>query len=468
MKRHRDDRESRVYAYGCGQPVSGWAEAEAEHERAGILWDRLVGIERDHEQRIESAARADVPELDAMLHRIDDTKARINGDAAQRKTLITEIRALRRQVKPLVWQWMREHKDAMREIESHRREAVIEARRSTDAWWCNYNSVIQRYETARRETARRGRRLRLRSIERDDGCLTVQIQRTRSGLGAAPRELSDGTVSAIQIGLVPPEAHDPHTPRGERRRLCQTIVELRVDADGHMIRLPVWLHRPLPADARIKVAQLVWRREGDRLQYQLCLTVSRPTQALHHTRSGDGVTVRIEPHMHGRVLRVATILAEPPEYIDLDEAWLQQMDRVDRLPAVMADESVPYQQRIRARLQRPGLWSRLLRRRREQYRLAARDLAQRYGKILIEMPALSEQAWLDRGKEANAVRHRACAHQLVLALQEQAAKTGSTVEIAIEDASAPVPQRVRRRRDKDLRAPGAPAPAALASAPPSP
>jgi len=465
VKRQQTGTTARVYAYGCGQPVAGWREAEAENERAGALWDQLVGIERMYERSIEAAARSDVPELGQILGRIDEAHTQINGDRERRKALIAEIRALRRQCKPIIWQWMRQHKDAMREIEQGRREAVIQARRSTDAWWANYNAVIQRYEIARRETARRGRRLRHNAPERDDGCLTVQIQRTRSGLGAAPGELSDGTVAALQIGMVPPEAHDPYTGRGLRRRLCQATVEMRVDLAGNRIRLPIWMHRPLPEDGRVKSAQLVWRRHGDRLVYQLCLTVSQQKKAIQHPRSGAGISIQIEPHMHGRVLRIATILAEPRQYIDLDPQWVHEMDRVDRLPAVMADESVADQQRIRARLQRPGLWSRLLRRRREQYRLAARALAQRYGSIRIEMQALSEQAWLERGQDSNAARHRACAHQLVAEIQHQAAKTGTTVEIALADASAPVPQRVRRRRDTGR---GGARPAALAPAPPRP
>lgn len=60
MKRQREGTEALVYVYGCGAPISGWQHAEAEAERIGILWDRLVGIERAHEAEIATHARADV------------------------------------------------------------------------------------------------------------------------------------------------------------------------------------------------------------------------------------------------------------------------------------------------------------------------------------------------------------------------------------------------------------------------
>jgi len=463
MKRQNAMTEALVYAYGCGAPLSGWPHAEAEAERAGILWDRLVGIERAYEAAIEVQARADEPAIDALLVALATADVRAAGDGAQRRDAVAEIRSTRRQLRPLLWQWQREHKDVMTAIEHERRQAVIAARQTTDTWWPNYNAVIARYETARRETARRGRRLRLRDIARDDGCLTVQIQRTRTGLGAAPVELQGGTVSALAIGVVPAAAHDPHTHRGDRRRARRTVVEMRVDADGNMIRLPLWYHRPLPARARVKSAQLTWARVGDRLRYQLCLTVSMPRTERRPEGTGVG-TVVVAPEMVGQRLCTATVSGQDGyrDSIALDAHWLAMMDRVDRLPAIIGDDSLPDQQRIRARLERPGLWARLLRRRRELYRLAARALAQRYAVIRIETPALCEAAWIDRGTPASALRHRACAHVLIAEIQHQARKHGAIVDLAVADASAPVPQRVRRHRNKELSASTHTQPAALA------
>lgn len=454
MKRSSDTSTSLVYAYGCGEPLDGLEAAMKEDARVRALWDRLVGIDREYERRILAAACADDERLAAIVAELEHRRAmpRVLDDdwPAERK--------LRRDLDAQTWRllatWRRAHQDAMREHETWRREQVVIARRESDCYWCNYNAVIQRYETARREVRSRGRALRPHDQTRDDGCLTVQIQRTCSGLGAAPAELHDGSVSSLHIAPVPAAAHDPATFRGERRRLCRTTVRMRVDAAGNTVTLPVWLHRPLPADARIKLAQLTWRSQcGGRRTWRVCLTVSRPRAEIWHPRAHALGLVRIDIAEHGTGLRVATIHGcSTRENVVLDAHWLAMMDRVDHLASVIGDEAAGDHARIRARLERPGLWRRLLLRRREMYRLIARDVARECGSIVIETPALSEAAWLDRGKEAGKLRHLACAHELIAELRHQAAKHDAQVEVHVAAASAPVPRRVRRKREADQQA----------------
>jgi hypothetical protein len=465
VKRAKADTESLVYAYGCGQPIAGWSEAKAEAERCGMLWDRLVQIERMADAEVIAAAGGDVPrivELDAIRRAERATKA--DGWKVR-------IRDAERELWPLLSAWRRDHHDELRAIEDRRRERVTEARHGTECWWPNYNAVIARYETARVETRKRGRNLRLRDIARDDGCLTVQIQRTRSGLGASPAELSDGSLSMLSIGIVPAAAYDPTAAfRGERDRMCRTVVEMRIDSAGNALRLPVWMHRPLPADCRIKSAQIVWQPRGTRMEYGLRLTISRPrVERASMAPPAASARVRIDIRDHGGGLHVAEVTSWPGEHVDrvmLDRRWCVGMDRVDRLPAVIANASLPDQQRIRARLELPGLRTRLLRRRREQYRLAARQIAMTHQRIVVETPALSEAAWLDRGTEASALRHRACAHVLVAEIQHQARKHGAACEVVLAEraASAPMPRRVRRRRINGLGDAATPESGALAKA----
>ena len=454
--RRQKDTESLVYAYGCGEPTVGWQEAQAENERCRMLWDRLVAVERSYEQEIETAARADVPALDVLLQAIAHLSGEIaRSEGERKKALVVERRSARRETWPLLAAWRKAHPEQMREFEVRRRARVVDERHATLAYWCNYNAVIQRYDTARRAVREKGRRLRLTDIERDDGCLTVQIQRTRSGLGAAPRELQDGSVSALAIGVVPEAAHDEHTFRGERRRLCRTEVEMRVDAAGNTIRLPLWYHRQLPEDCRVKQVQLVWSRRGERYEYRLCLTISRPRRERAPHSSHHIAMLRIAIATERGALRVAEIIGTDlamPERIELDRHWCSMMGRCEWLQGRITDDALPDRERIRARIELPGLRARLLGRRTEQYRLAALNLAMRYRRVVIESPALSEAAWADRGTDANALRHRACAHRLVAEIQHQGRKHGCEVEVVLAErvASAPVPPKVRRRRVNGL------------------
>jgi len=66
-----------VYAYGCGQPISGLEHALAEHERCARFWDALVAIDCDIERQMLTRAQADNPELDAVMTRIAELSAHL-------------------------------------------------------------------------------------------------------------------------------------------------------------------------------------------------------------------------------------------------------------------------------------------------------------------------------------------------------------------------------------------------------
>lgn len=463
MKRQSSETESMVYAYGCGTPISGVAQAEQEIRRSNELWNTLVAIERAYDAEVLDAACQGDRDVATARVEMDAARAELHAAyGAQDRDAIAAARSRLRQSERDLWpplaKWRKEHQSIVREIELRRRARVVDARRKATAWWPNYNDVIQRYDTARIEVRKRGRSLRMHDDSVDEGCLTVQIQRTRSGLGAAPSELQDGTCSMLAVGRVPEGAYDATTFRGDRRRMCQVMMEMRVDSDGNTLRLPVWMHRPLPADCRIKQARIVWRREGNHRRYGLRLTISRPRREAPPHSSALSAIVRIDIQMRGRHLQVARVETHGADGavsigdVVLDAHWVAMMDRAAWLQSRLDNESVGAKERVRAAMERPGLIGRLIRRRTEQYRLFARALAAAHRAIRIETPALSEVAFVDRGSEANAMRHRACAHRLIAEIQHQARKHGAQVDVAVTHASAPVPRRVRKREINGLRA----------------
>ena len=215
------------------------------------------------EAKAMARAAADVPAIAAANEHIDALTVMLaaDPDAAEARA---ERKALYGERKILLKEWRRGQREWLRTLERERIAAVVAARQATDAWWTNYNRVLRSYDTARQLTRQFGRRLRPHDPYRDDGVLAFQFQRTRSGLGAAPAELFDGTVTALQLSDAP--------LRGRRA----SLLEMRVDAAGNTVRLPVWLHRPMPPDARVKAAELVWRRKANRMIWRLCLTLSVP------------------------------------------------------------------------------------------------------------------------------------------------------------------------------------------------
>lgn len=461
MKRQAEGIVSRVYAYGCGLPVSGWQYAKREAERMASLWDVLVRIDRDYDQAIETAAAQDTPELAALFDDIGvlSTEIRQLKDiGADADSVYSERRIARRKTWPLIAAWKKVHKIECDIIEDTRRRHVNEARiafttQSADRLhWGNSNAVVQRYDAARKVVRQFGRQLRESDL-RDVGCLTLQLQRTRSGLGADPNELQDGTVADIQLGRVDTAVYDLPTPRGRETR---TMLSMRVDAAHHHVEIPVFAHRPLPEGCRVKQAQLTWR-QGTRTEHKLCLTLTMPAQSVVSRGSGRAivrVSLRIQMRAsaaHPDHPRASLIVAETDNgrhILTLSERWMREMDRVDALPKAIKDETLPSDLRRYWSMQRPGLWARLLRERREQFRLWAREVATSYREIVIETPRLGALAIADDDTPQNAVRHRACAHQLVAELRHQCAKHGCAAEVI---ASGPLLREAKEIKIKRLR-----------------
>lgn len=477
MHRKSSETESLVYAYAASVPLSGMEHIDLERERTRQLWNRLVGIDYEADSAIAQSAAADVPALAALIAAMAGLTARLR-EAARKdvRALLTERRWLERQTWPLLSSWRKANAQACMEIEDRRRARVIDARQNSGCYWGNYNNVLENYEVARKTVRTFGRRLRHIEPEPDYGCLTVQIQRTRSGLGASAAELQDGTFAHAQIGAVDPRAHDPHTFRGERRRLCRTTCEIRVDAAGNMARLPLVFHRPLPEDARIKSVQLTWRKHV----WRACFTVSRP--AVVRPSEGAGkARVKLAWSLAGSELRIA----DGDHPLSLPADWMRGMDRVaslhaeieaafgaldrdgshyDLYDAIRAQHIVGrssdaiterwyklHDNRYREMI---GLRKRLLGQRQERYRLWAHAVTLKYSRIEVEAPAsLAAHAQAERGEEANSLRNRAALHSLLLILPHMARKHGCAVEIA----SAPVPNGIehskirhisRKQRDK--------------------
>src|SRR5690554_6450181 len=85
-----------VYAYGCGQPISGSDHALAEHARCARFWDTLVAIDHAIERQMLARARADDPELDAVMTRIVDLSTHL-AEHPQDKAARAERRRLFRE-----------------------------------------------------------------------------------------------------------------------------------------------------------------------------------------------------------------------------------------------------------------------------------------------------------------------------------------------------------------------------------
>lgn len=438
------------YAYACGAPISGLEHIESEHERCTVLWDELVTIDNAYESAIYTTAKGDQPRLDEIEHEIASINAAL-PTSDDKKPLFAKRRELRAETWQILKDWRKSNKSVIAEMNKARIAQIKQARQETDAWWPNYNSVIARHEAARQVCKQTGRRLRFHDESRDDGMLAVQIQRTKTGLGASPEEIFEG-LGPIHIR--------PVTGYGRRER--RTTVRMRVNRDGDEAVLPLFMHRPLPEKARIKQVQLTWKRIGNDLRWQIALTLNVDDEVTELPYRRDGELVLMwEPTIDGG-LKVAEV---GDKKLVLPSRWMERMDHVNRLRARLDEARKAMIEKVnseyRAILEMPerdmldvlslrrdklpadieawrkewkrnwmeltNLRRKLLLQRQWIYRNWAKEMVAEYTHIKHDAVRLDKIARADRWTERNALRHRACTHVLRQEVVNQADKIGAVV-----------------------------------------
>jgi ribosomal protein L37AE/L43A len=473
------------------------------------MWNDLVQADCEHRKRVETAImhdRVDYAEAINLQSKLnDDLWALIHERRARRakerkkietpeldgqiKDASNAIYETRSNVWRLAKEWRLDNKEKMQQLEQQRRAKNKKVRQQTLAYWGNYNRVSDDFDRARSKCMKQGRTLRPKEVDCDRGCLTVQIQSTKSGVGASMSELMDGTFNQFQIERIP--EHVQYLPSSARSRECKTIVTMRVDRDGNMVKFPAWIHRLPPANTRIKSAKLVWHREGEKIVGSICLTVSGQARSIeHHGKAACGIDLGWRLEKEGG-LRVATVFdsAGNEKIYHLPPDWMGGMDQVERLQSHVDDDllvlanaaqniKMPdaiagtfknwkpglgsrhvdvktlhdtirqaedrgvlpstligwYKRYRHLSLWRDNLRAKLLRRRRELYRLIAIDISHNYAVIGMEnmnLSAMSRTKKKDDGEDnelhsqSRANRVRAGVSILRSEIEHQAKKFGS-------------------------------------------
>lgn len=444
-----------AWAYHCNAPTSGLNELRAEHNRVTDLWDVLVGIEHRWYRHCEGEACRFDPAIASARDRIVDLSAAIRAAQKADRKLLSQARY---EARVELWggmkRWRKECQDEATQIERERQAAVKLARQQTPAWWCNYNETIQRYQAGRIGAMKAGRRLRYHDNERDDGVLCVQIQRTQSGLGAAPDELA---LSMIHLDAPEESAFAKGTPKSAR----WAMLTMRVDATGNTVTLPMYMHRPFPRGCRIKGALLTWRREGTQTRWQVVFRLAgvQPTEPRVKYRregslafcwemnSGDLIVARPswrEPYaLPADMLAAFQRISDNQAWMDrsLDEARAMADDRITsaRLSGgalsiyALRREDLPDPLHGWLAEWRHTWWRndhgrrKVIRRRRDVYRQWAREIVRECPSLDIDDQRLDRVARKERGSDDNSLRQRACIHFLRAEIVHQARKIGAEV-----------------------------------------
>jgi hypothetical protein len=271
----------------------------------------------------------------ARSGRIDcsDIKEKIAELLKENKPFIEELKAYRTKIKILV-------KPRLDELESERRAKVKELRQryaGEGLYWGNYNAVLKSYQTARSRAMQSGVELRFHRYD-GTGRWTCQIQG-----GMSVDEVFSEASNFFQIDPVPETAWN-HPAEGERRRLCRTKARIRIGSDEEKnpvwLEIPIAMHRPIPADARIQLVSITTKKVGDKTRWFLNVTVNEEEPQKEGSRTGEVLALDIgwrkKPDGSIRVSYWVDSNGQTGE-VKLDGSFIDSNQRVNSLQKIRDD-----------------------------------------------------------------------------------------------------------------------------------
>lgn len=284
----------RGYEYGCLAPVEGEQVAvDAMHRRLS-LWNRLVEMERKYQSDLEAILAPHLPPEGGVT--AEESRA-----ARRAAFKLPEVRA------------------AVAELDRTLYQSARTACRESGLFWCNYESVLVDFLSARRRPGE----LRFHAWRNEIGKVTVRWQ---TGL---PVPALFGTDTRAQVDPVPELAWTSPV-RAERRRLARTTLRVRVASEN---RKPVWLvlpmvmHRPLPADGLVREISVLRERVGLSWRWKAVMVVETPSGQPVQPRGSGVVAVDIGWRKLADGLRVCAWADDRGGAGDLvlPERWIREM-----------------------------------------------------------------------------------------------------------------------------------------------
>lgn len=441
------DITSRVYSYGTLPsriaPVVNEARALEQMRLATRLWNLLVAIERDRMARYKRIMQDETQdEIDQLRQKMTALRDEIKKRRASVRKRAVEIGDLKEALgeakarisKLIEWQQSTKaerHEKNRQALDRNQERANRYIKRARQAagrmglFWGTYNDIVQRADAGKKH----GGELRFRGF-RGEGTLTAQIIG-----GAKADRCVGGAHTFFQI--------DPQVSVAGKGRWAR----MRIASDGHRapvwLAIPIVYDRELPPNADIKSVSMSRRLLAGKPHWQLNVTVNLPRPQEKQGRSAvaidigwrllpDGVRVAYwldQDGADGEVLVPAADLRQfekirelrsicdqsRDEFLPALAAWLDDLElpeewkaraahlvqwrSSDRLADLIAwwrehrlsDDAEIYEAAAawRKRYRHLSLWWRQLEdqmrlRLREQYRIFARRIADRYDVLVIE------------------------------------------------------------------------------------
>jgi transposase len=280
------------------------------------LKDRKDELRKEaNEKRIEKRSKAQNPEAKAEIKKINDAlktlRPRIKEARVQAKSSVSEARIER----------------VNRAVSSVRRS--IYAQHSDDIRWTTLNllkdSADQSFKKATVKSGERGGRgeLKLKKFSHD-GVVGGQIKDTTVS------DAIEGRAADIRITI------NDNTRNPESSRKFGT-VSLRIgrNDDGFVwCTVPVVFHRELPSDGQIRVAKICQRSVGNRLRYEVDLTIEYQDEQTDTSSLEPGVGIDLGWRKTDNGIRVAMASVDDGEVV-VPKSISEKLSYVEDLFSIM-------------------------------------------------------------------------------------------------------------------------------------
>lgn len=401
------------FKYGMFPPLDWDQICEREIRLQDDLWNRLVGIELNYRDEVETTIRqyALYREMDDQIGVLDtQLEALLSERRARRKAARAKIKTpdLDEQIEEIVkrrrtmWADIKKaraaafktYRDELKPLTDKRYDDITLARQESGLWWGNYNAVVASFDATLRRIKPWQTPRALGSEGRLSGRLSVQIQQ-----GCPAPAFLAGARSEAKLDMDEAQWIKRGTKNWRPRRAVLTAT---VRVDGRTNRKtatwPVLMHRPLPDGAVIKSLTITRKRpvpSAKQWKWEITFSVDIPEPGASPMRQVAGVDLGWRKVEAG--LRIATIAtgAGGVEHVILPSGMLERRARIAGLMGRVVEEAReadtdPTKHEDWRRLSLEiARWNR---RRRDIYRVAAADLVQRCQLIGIDSTGIAAMA----------------------------------------------------------------------------
>lgn len=257
------------YTYAARRPIEGEEIIGQQISLAHKYYNRLIELHREMRDAVERAKLARFPALADIDARIAEAEAELQRqrDAIRRQN----AQARRKRATPEERQSAKAAATRLKELRAERK-AMREAIKTDPALVTEIAAIRAASQEAQR-TARKSSGIYWGTYLQTEAAVEAAIEKTKFGPPRFRRWSGDGSVGCqIQGGLTATEITacadtrlrvESWTSRGKSAPVVVFAVRISSNDSGKPIfaRLPVYYHRPLPDDARVKWAKII-RRAG--------------------------------------------------------------------------------------------------------------------------------------------------------------------------------------------------------------